>query len=59
MEEEIIIDGVKLIGWPAEIVRRVGEVEANVKGFLSQLAEVKRDVAKLEGKLAKIARMAK
>ena len=46
-EKEVIIDGVKLIGWAAIVVNRLEKVEVGVKKFLSKIAEVEREVAGL------------
>ena len=56
-EKEAIIDGVKLIGWAAIVVKRIEDVEVDVKKFLSKLARVEREVAGLKGKLIKIVNM--
>ena len=58
-EKEIIIDGVKLIGWAAIVVNRLEKVEVDVKTFLSKLAGVEREVAGLKEKLIKIVNMVK
>ena len=57
MEEERIIDGVKLIGWAAIVVKRIEKVEVDVKKFLSHLARVEREMAGLKEKLIKIVNM--
>ena len=59
MGEERIIDGVKLIGWAAIVVKRIEDVEVDVKKFLSHLARVEREVAGLKEKLIKIVNMSK
>jgi len=58
-EKEVIIDGVKLIGWAAIVVNRLEKVEVDVKTFLSKLAGVEREVAGLKEKLIKIVNMVK
>ena len=56
-EKEVIIDGVKLIGWAAIVVNRLEKVEVDVKKFLSKLAKVEREMAGLKEKLIKIVNM--
>ena len=58
-EKEVVIDGVKLIGWAAIVVNRLEKVEADVKKFLSHLAGVEREMAGLKEKLIKIVNMVK
>jgi len=58
-EKEIVIDGVKLIGWAAIVVNRLEKVEIDVKKFLSKLARVEREMAGLKEKLIKIVNMSK
>ena len=59
MGEERIIDGVKLIGWAATVVKRLEKVEVDVKEFLSKIAQVEREMAGLKEKLIKIVNMSK
>jgi len=56
-EKEVIIDGVKLIGWAAIVVNRLEKVEVDVKKFLSKIAKVEREIAGLKEKLIKIVNM--
>lgn len=58
-EKEVIIDGVKLIGWVAIVVNRLEKVEVDVKKFLSKIARVEREMAGLKEKLTKIVNMVK
>ena len=58
-EKEVIIDGVRLIGWAAIVVNRLEKVEVDVKKFLSKIAKVEREVAGLKEKLIKIVNMSK
>ena len=58
-KEERTIDGVKLVGWPAIIVKRLEDVEVEVKDFLSQLSGVEQELTGLKEKLIKIIKMSK
>ena len=57
--EDIVIDGVKLIGWPAEIVRNHEELQFKYKELFERMTHLDRRMAKLEGKLKQFVKMAK
>jgi predicted nuclease with TOPRIM domain len=52
--EDVVIDGVKLIGWPAEIVKNHEELRGKYRELFERMTHADRRMAALEGKLDRL-----
>lgn len=51
MGEEIIIDGVKLIGWPAEIVKKQEKLNKDFQELFVDVADIAKRMTAIEERM--------